>query len=376
MKTWRCLGLAALMIIAVPLPAAAQFPTIDLEPFVRNENQITYLTHAGDERLFLVEKQGRIMIIENEQILDTPFLDIADRVESDGSEQGLLSIAFDPAYKENGEFYVNYTSQGGGHTVISRFHVTDNPALADAESEEILMTIDQPARNHNGGQIQFGPDGYLYIGMGDGGRGGDPWDNAENLSVLLGKMLRLDVTGQETYVIPEDNPYADLEMYNPEIWAYGLRNPWRFSFDRETGDLYIADVGQGTYEEINFQFADSPGGEYYGWNSSEGLHCYEESDCDMTTTTLPVFEYDHSLGCSITGGYVYRGTAFPEMQGIYFFGDYCSGIIWGIRDASTSSPQVEWLAQMSIDLASFGEDVSGELYALDLDGTVYRLIAS
>ncbi|MCL4877375.1 MAG: PQQ-dependent sugar dehydrogenase [Anaerolineae bacterium] len=363
------------LLLSLPFTTAAQFPAIDLEPYVTVPNRITYLTHAGDERLFLVEKEGRVLIVENQQVLDSPFLDISDRVLSSGSEQGLLSIAFDPNYAENGEFYVNYTDQAGdGDTVISRFRVTDDPNVADPVSEEIILTIDQPARNHNGGQIKFGPDGYLYVGTGDGGRGGDPWDNAENLSVLLGKMLRLKVTGEATYAVPADNPYAEIDLYRPELWSYGLRNPWRFSFDRETGDLYIADVGQGNYEEVNFQYADSSGGENYGWNTSEGLHCYSASNCDMTAVTLPVVEYDHSLGCSVTGGYVYRGTAFPSLNGIYFFGDYCSGIIWGMTEADTSRPQVERLLQTTVSIASFGEDVNGELYVLDLSGAVYRLV--
>ena len=265
-------------------------PSISLEPFVSVPSQITYLTHAGDGsgRIFLVEKPGRVRIIKEGRVQENPFLDITDLVESGGSEQGLLSITFDPDYEKNNEFYVNYTSRaGGGDTTIARYRVSADPNAADSSSGQVLLTIDQPAGNHNGGQLQFGPDDYLYIGMGDGGRADDPWDNAENMGVLLGKMLRIAVQGQETYAVPHDNPFIEQNDVRAEIWAYGLRNPWRFSFDRGTGDLYIADVGQNKWEEIDYQPAQSTGGEHYGWDTTEGTYCFEPADgCDMTERHL------------------------------------------------------------------------------------------
>jgi glucose/arabinose dehydrogenase len=367
---------------STPLPEPTDIPvifppSISLEPFVSVPSQITYLTHAGDGsgRIFLVEKPGRVRIIEEGQVLETPFLDISDLVEAGGSEQGLLSIAFDPDYQNNGEFYVNYTSRsGGGDTTIARYRLSAEPNTADASSGQVLLTIDQPAGNHNGGQIQFGPDGYLYVGMGDGGRADDPWDNAENMDVLLGKMLRIAVQGQKTYAIPHDNPFVEQTDIRTEIWVYGLRNPWRFSFDRGTGDLYIADVGQGQWEEIDYQPAQSAGGEHYGWDTTEGTHCFEPADgCDMTAITLPVTEYGHDQGCSVTGGYVYRGAAHPQWDGIYFYADFCSGDIWALRQVSDGNWQNEVVFDSDYRVASFGEDETGELFVLDLNGTVYRL---
>ncbi len=377
MKLYHLLMIALLLGWVQPGTADTerQFPGIALEEWVTAPHEITYLTHAGDDRLFLVEKRGTVLIIENGELLATPFLDIVSLVHSGGSEQGLLSIAFDPDYAATGEFYVYYTDRAGdGDNVVARYQVTDDPNAADHQSGEILLTIDDPARNHNGGQLQFGKDGYLYIGTGDGGSAGDPWDNAENPASLLGKMLRIDVREQEMYAIPADNPFAENSAFRPEIWAYGLRNPWRFSFDRVTGDLYIGDVGQNQFEEINFQFADSPGGENYGWNMSEGFSCYETPNCDLSAVTLPSFVYPHSQGCSVTGGYVYRGAAFPAMQGVYFFADYCNGVVWGMQGAETGTPTVEMLLNTGVNIASFGEDMQGELYILDLSGIVYRLV--
>jgi len=352
-------------------------PAVSLGPFVSVPGQITYLTHAGDGsgRIFLVEKQGRVRIIEEGRVLETPFLDISNLVESGGSEQGLLSIAFDPDYENNGEFYVNYTSRaGGGDTTIARYHLSAEPNAADVSSGQVLLTIDQPAGNHNGGQIQFGPDDYLYIGTGDGGQANDPWDNAENLGVLLGKMLRIAVQGQDTYAIPYDNPFIEQNDIRAEIWAYGLRNPWRFSFDRSTGDLYIADVGQNQWEEIDYQPSQSVGGEHYGWDTTEGTHCFEPATgCDASAITMPVAEYGHNQGCSITGGYVYRGTAQPQLDGIYFYADFCSGDIWALQQEADGSWQDEVVFDSDYRVASFGEDEAGELYVLDLNGTVYRL---
>jgi glucose/arabinose dehydrogenase len=363
-----------------PPPTTAAQPIgtfeIQLKPIV--EGSLTrpdYLTHAGDDRLFVVEQPGRIRIIKNGQLLDRPYLDITDKVTTRGNEQGLLSVAFHPDYAANGQFFVNYTRQPDGATVIERYSVSpDDPDRADAQSGQVILVIAQPESNHNGGLIKFGPDGYLYIGMGDGGGAGDqhgPIGNGQDPQALLGKMLRIDVTNQDTYAIPASNPSGD------EIWASGVRNPWRFSFDRATSDLYIADVGQNAYEEVNFQPASSRGGENYGWRIMEGLHCFSPSvGCDQTGLVLPVAEYSHDAGgCSVTGGYVYRGSKYPALHGAYFFGDYCSGIIWSLQRDGDQWQMTKRL-ESGLRLSSFGEDVNGELYVVDHGGGVYRLVTS
>jgi glucose/arabinose dehydrogenase len=354
---------------------------ITLQPIIAGGLQRpTFLTHAFDDRLFVLEQVGRIRIIENDQLLPDAFLDISDRVGSTANEQGLLGLAFHPNYAipdapGQGQFYVNYTDRAG-NTHISRFSVmADDPYRADPESEVDYLFVEQPYPNHNGGMLAFGPDGYLYVGSGDGGSAGDPLGNGQSLATLLGKVLRLDVDSvTDAYTIPPDNPFAGGASALPEIWAYGLRNPWRFSFDRVTGDLYIADVGQSRWEEANFQPGDSTGGENYGWSIMEGMHCYNSETCDQNGLVLPIFEYDHAQGgCSVTGGYVYRGVLFPQMTGNYFVADYCSGIIWRLF------PEGErWLADIALDsdlvIPSFGEDINGEVYALDFrTGGVYRL---
>ncbi|HFQ92868.1 MAG TPA: glucose dehydrogenase [Anaerolineae bacterium] len=352
-------------------PAAS----IQLEPAAEGFAKPVYLTHAGDERLFVVEQEGTIRIVADGNVLAAPFLDIRDRVGADASERGLLSVAFHPQYGDNGRFFVNYTNKDG-NTVVSRFRVNaDDSNTADPASEEILFTIGQPYPNHNGGQLQFGPDGYLYVGMGDGGLADDPEENGQNKGTLLGALLRIDVNVADApfYGVPADNPFVNDEDGRNEIWAIGLRNPWRFSFDRLTGNMFIADVGQNEWEEIHVQPADSPGGENYGWDIMEGFHCFKADSCDQTGLELPVFEYDHSFGCSITGGYVYRGAAYPELSGNYFFGDFCSGNIWRLfpEGADWSDAIVR---QSGLNISSFGEDVNGELYVLDYgSGTVYRI---
>lgn len=334
----------------------------------------TFLTHAGDGRLFVSDQVGRIHIIENGEVLPAPFLDIRDRIGSEALEQGLLSVAFHPEYAQNGRFYANYTNLNGD-TVISRFQVNAaDPNSADPASETNIMTLEQPFANHNGGQLKFGPDGYLYIGMGDGGSANDPEGNGQNPSNLLGALLRIDVDNGDPYAIPSNNPFAGDPDRADEIWAYGLRNPWRFSFDRLTGDLYLADVGQRTWEEINYQPAASDGGENYGWNTLEGNHCFENAGCDSAGTILPVAEYDHGFGCSVTGGYIYRGSQFPALTANYFFADYCSGIIWRLF----RHPEGDWSQEMVLEsgrtISSFGEDVNGELYLLDhADGAVLQI---
>ncbi len=356
---------------------ALVWPLVQPEPVTTMLTQPVYVTHAGDGsgRLFVVEKPGLIRVIRNDQLLSAPFLDIRDRVGSSGGEQGLLSVAFPPGYGSSRfHFYVYYTSVENGQTVVSRFQVSADPDQADAASEEILLTQSQPFSNHNGGQLAFGPlDGYLYIGLGDGGSGGDPQNNAQDVGVLLGKILRIDVeSGDVPYGIPATNPLVDTPGARPEIWAFGLRNPWRFSFDRQRGDLYIGDVGQNLYEEIDFQPAASAGGQNYGWRIMEGFHCYNPADCDPTGLVLPVWEYSHDLGCSVTGGMVYRGNRTSAARGIYFYGDYCSGLIWGlIRDGGEWSNHL--LLESGLRISSFGEDESGEIYVASLDGRLYRL---
>jgi glucose/arabinose dehydrogenase len=345
----------------------------ELEKTADGYNKPLYLTHAGDgsDRIFIVEQRGVIWILDKDRRqIETPYLDISARVRS-GGEQGLLGLAFHPQYRENGLFYVHYSDKKGD-TVISRFKVSENPDRANGDSEEIIMTAEQPYSNHNGGQIAFGPDGYLYIGLGDGGSGGDPLGNGQNTDTLLGAILRIDVDGENTYNIPAGNPFKEPENGRPEIWTFGLRNPWRFSFDRLTGDLYIGDVGQNQWEEINHQDADNPGGENYGWNQMEGSHCYK-AGCASVAYTPPVAEYSHREGCSVTGGYVYRGAIAQNLDGIYIYGDYCSGRIWTLQRLETGQWESKTWLDTSFAISSFGEDGAGEIYVIDHGGGVYRI---
>ena len=365
------------------------WPDLQLGTPITTANSPVALTHApdGSGRLFIVERAGRIRIWDGGAL--RTFLDLRSRVntnDSGGDERGLLALAFSPGYATNGHFYVNYISSNSsprGSTVISRFTV--NPANADdgiETSEEVILVIPQPEPNHNGGQINFGPDGYLYIGMGDGGGAGDlhgSVGNGQANDTFLGKMLRIDVEGLPDpglpYAIPADNPFLlDTQVPN-EIWAFGLRNPWRWSFDRKTGDMYIADVGQYEWEEVNFIPAASTGGENFQWRRVEGFNTFN-SGTPLTkgTSTDPVFEYDHNAGSSITGGYVYRGSSFPRMEGIYYFGDYNSGRIWGLQ----RDPSGNWIDRQfldtSLNVSSFGEDEAGNLYVASLyTGDIYRL---
>jgi glucose/arabinose dehydrogenase len=327
----------------------------------------------GSGRLYVVEQPGRVRVIADGQMLETPFLDLTDRVGSGGNEQGLLSIAFGPA---DGRVYVNYTDLRGD-TIVSRFAVNPDGLAADAGNEQVLLAIDQPYANHNGGLVKFGPDGMLYIGMGDGGSAGDPQNFGQNPASLLGKMLRIDVSRADAergtpYAIPPDNPVVFGEAAAPEIWAAGLRNPWRFSFDRATGDLYIADVGQNAIEEINFQPASSPGGENYGWRLREGFEAYR-GGADSPSFTPPIHQYGHDAGCSVTGGYVYRGVQLAGWDGMYVYGDYCSGAVWGLRRGADGQWVNQLLFNAGFTISSFGEDAAGELYLIDHGGSVYRL---
>ncbi|MBC6936067.1 MAG: glucose dehydrogenase [Chloroflexi bacterium] len=335
-------------------------------------NRPVLVTHAGDAsgRLFIVEQYGRIWIYTGGALLPQPFLDVADRLSTRGNEQGLLGLAFHPNYETNGLFFVNYTDRDGA-TAVVRYRVSaDDPNRADPASAETILQIAQPFGNHNGGHIAFGPDGYLYIGMGDGGSAGDPQGSGQNPTALLGKMLRIDVNA-EPYAIPSDNPFVNAAGFAPEIWALGLRNPWRFSFDRAAGDLYIADVGQNAIEEVNFQPAGSSGGENYGWNFLEGTRVYSRAAAPAGLTA-PFFEYPHSEGCSVTGGYVYRGERLPDLQGTYLFGDYCSGMVYASRrDGAGIWRTVRWL-DTNESISSFGEDEAGELYLVGHAGSIFR----
>lgn len=335
------------------------------------------ITNAGDERLFIVEKAGYIRILSKDgQVNSTPFLNI-DTLINDLGERGLLGLAFHPAYSDNGYFFVNYTNNDG-NTVVARYEVSDSdPDVADHSSASILLTIVQPFSNHNGGDLNFGPDGYLYIALGDGGDGGDPQNHGQRRQSLLGKILRIDVDNGDPYAIPEDNPFAQTDETLDEIWALGLRNPWRFSFDRMTGDMWIGDVGQGNLEEIDFQAAASTGGENYGWRCYEGTVPYNTNDCGASTDyTFPIHAYESNLpiGCSVTGGFVYRGATFPLLYGKYIYADYCSGKIWALEQDESG----EWINTELFDgpnsrYVSFGEDHEGELYLAGINGDIYQV---
>ena len=367
-----------------PVSVPAGWPQISLSTVAGGFAQPVHVTHAGDGsgRIFVVEQAGRIRILDNGVVLPVPFLDLASLVSPRvvaGGEQGLLSVAFPPESAAKRYFYVNYTRDPDGATVVARYRVSaGDENVADPASEDVILTIPQPFANHNGGQLAFGPDGYLYIGMGDGGSGGDPDQVAQNPDNVLGKLLRIDVeSGEVPYGIPPTNPFLGMAGYRPEIWALGLRNPWRFSFDRGTGDLYIGDVGQGTFEEIDFQPAGDPGGRNYGWNLMEGDSCYPPGTvgCNRTGLALPVYVYAHSPECSVTGGHVYRGSAFPSLQGVYLFGDLCSGRIWGIRKNGGAWDNA-LLAATTLTITTFGEDESGNVYVVNYaNGDLLRIVS-
>ncbi len=355
----------------------ANAQTLTTSLFISGMNRVVDIQNAGDERLFLVEKSGIIKISNLSGVLNAqPFLNISSIVESSGNEQGLLGLAFHPNYKNNRYFYLNYINLAG-NSVVARYQTSAaNPDSALASSAQILMTYNQPYSNHNGGSLNFGPDGYLYISTGDGGSGGDPLNNGQNKLTRLGKILRIDVDGTFPYTIPECNPYNNNPAYLPEIWALGLRNPWRCSFDRMTGDYWIADVGQGASEEINHQSVTSLGGENYGWRCYEGTLVYNTSGCQPQSSYVsPVYEYPHTGplgGCSVTGGYVYRGAKHADMFGRYFFGDYCSGVIF-----STNVNTLATVPHGAFSIgtyACFGTDVYGELYtSIDGNGQILKI---
>ncbi len=316
----------------------------------------------AQDRLFIVEQEGKIRLFQNGKLSPLPFLDISERVGSKHSEQGLLGLAFHPEFEKNGYFYVNYTDLQG-NTVIARFQAEAGALQASPKTEKRLLYIPQPYANHNGGGMAFGPDGYLYLGLGDGGSAGDPQNNAQNPRSLLGKLLRIDVNRGDPYTIPPDNPFSN------EIWAYGLRNPWRFAFDLD-GTLYIADVGQNKWEEVNVLPAGAPPGANFGWNLWEGNHPYH-SNPPEDGFIFPVAEYGHHQGCSVTGGVVYRGS-MSEWQGIYFFGDYCTGRIWGLL-RTPQGWQMQSLFDTHANISTFGRDAQGEVYFAHHGGSLYRL---
>lgn len=352
--------------------------TISLQPFANGFNKAVDIK-PQDSRLFVVEKDGRIKIVTGPNtVLSTPFLDIDSRVNSSANERGLLGLAFHPDYANNGYFYLNY-NDSQGDTRISRFSVSANdPNIADPNSELILMDIDQPYSNHNAGDLAFGPDGYLYIPLGDGGSGGDPQNISQNTNRLLGKMLRVDVDNGTPYSIPSDNPFVGNSSYKPEIWAVGLRNPWRISFDRLTGDLWIADVGQDDWEEIDVQPANSTGGENYGWRCYEGLDPFNTSGCGPASQyTDPIHQYANqfSIGCSVTGGYVYRGQDYPNLYGKYVYCDFCTGNFWYLEPDGQGGYSNFSLGNFgSQNFSAFGESTSGELFVAGIgDGTIYQI---
>ncbi len=332
---------------------------------------------AGDHaRLFIVEKPGTIAIVKQGAVLPTPFLDLRGKV-STGGEQGLLGLAFHPAYATNGLFVVNYTDAAGDTRVSLFRRSAAHPDRADPASEQLIVSVAQPFANHNGGMVAFGPDGKLFIGMGDGGSGGDPQGNGQKRSTLLGKLLRLAISASGQVSVPADNPFVAEAGTRPEIWSLGLRNPWRFSFDRLTGDLYIADVGQNLHEEVDaLPLAESRGANF-GWNVMEGASCYGASTCARTGLLLPVVDYPHTEGCSVTGGYAYRGTAIPGLVGHYFYADYCQGWIRSFRlsnGAATDSREWATLAPGG-QVTGFGEDADGEIYVLTGGGRVAKIVS-
>ncbi len=385
----------ASVTLPTPTPTPAPTPTVAvlppgqvrvrLEPVHEGFELPVFLTHAGDGsgRLFVVEKTGKIWVIDGGEMQPAPFLDVSAKITTGGNEQGLLGLAFAPNFAESGHFFVNY-NDSQGTTVVERY--TASPAAAnqaDIASAFTVLTVVQPAANHNGGMLDFGPDGYLYVPLGDGGAANDRFGNGQNPDALLGKILRLDVTSDpaQPYLIPADNPFVAADWngqdVRDEVWAIGLRNPWRTSFDRQTGDFWVADVGQNQIEEVNVLRPGAPGGYNLGWPIMEGKSCFGASECDPTGLTLPVVDYTHLGGnCSVTGGYVYRGAVFPQWNGLYFYGDYCSGRIWTLAPDGSGGWVSAEILDSALTISSFGEDEAGELYLLDYaGGVVYRVAA-
>ncbi len=368
------IGGAAILVAVAHAQAPPAGLQVQTQVLVSGLTDPLHLTHAGDQsrRLFVVEQAGTIRIIRDGRRLPAPFLDIRSRVIA-GGELGLLSVAFHPRYASNGRFFVNYTAnQGKLRTVIAEYRVSrSDPNRAD-RNERVILEVEQPYANHNGGLNLFGPDGMLYIGMGDGGSGGDPHNHGQRLESLLGKLLRIDIDTGPPYGIPAGNPFLGRAVARDEIWAYGLRNPWRFSFDRATGRLFLGDVGQDAWEEIDL----IEKGQNYGWRIMEGAHCFNpRTGCETSGLALPIAEYANGpLGCSVTGGYVYRGTRIRDLVGRYLFGDYCSGRIWTLTEGTAGRWSMAVLADTGLRISSFGEDQIGELYVVDHRGAIHRLL--
>jgi glucose/arabinose dehydrogenase len=357
---------------AGPVTVPPEFNLAVTEVVSGLSNPLYVTAPAGDSRLFVVEQGGRIRIVKNGQLLQTPFLDISSRVSS-GGERGLLSVAFHPSYAANGFFFVNFTDLSGD-TRVERFSRSSDPDVAAPASSKLILTVAQPFANHNGGLNLFGPDGMLYIGLGDGGNAGDPLGNGQNRGTLLGKILRIDVDTGDPYSIPAGNPFVGQQGERAEIWAYGLRNPWRFAFDRPGGLLFIADVGQARFEEVDAVPANRAGVNY-GWNVMEGSACFNSSSCNQQGLELPVISYERSGGpCAVTGGFVYRGASLPEIAGHYFYSDYCAGFLKSFRYQNGSAvDQRTWDVGPIGSITSFGEDAVGELYLTSSNGRVYRI---
>lgn len=354
---------------------AAPPVAVHLERIAAGLDRPLFVTTAGDGsgRIFIVEQGGKILIHRDGRVLGRPFIDLGGELDTSRGERGLLGLAFADDYEQSGLLFVAYTAERQVRVGRMRRSLAD-PEVADPDSLEVVLAMADPAGNHNGGMLAIGPDGHLWIGTGDGGSAGDPWNNAQSLDSLLGKILRIDVR-EDPYRIPPDNPFAGRSGARPEIWAYGLRNPWRFSVDRATGDLWIGDVGQNAWEEIDFEPRVAGGGRNYGWRRLEGSRCYRpRSGCSAEDTVLPVYEYGHGKGCSVTGGYVYRGRALTGLVGWYLFGDYCRGTIWALRQVAAGGVEVAVLAESGLAISSFGELAGGELAVCDhRGGAVWRI---
>ena len=386
----RFLGAVALLLVAAtggctrdsaraPAPVEPTADSLRLVPVATGLDFPTSLTAPpGDTaRLFITEKTGRIRIVRGETLLPEAFLDLRGQV-STGGERGLLSIAFHPDYARNRRFFVYFTDPEGTVEVAEFRAAADNPDRADAASRKTIIRVPQPYSNHNGGQALFGPDGKLYLGLGDGGSGGDPHNNGQDRGTLLGAILRLDVDVGSPYAIPTDNPFVGTSGARGEVWAYGVRNPWRFSFDRTTRDLYVADVGQNRWEEVNVVPFVQAAGANFGWRIMEGAHCFGRDECDRGGLVVPVLEYEHPSGCSVTGGYAYRGRRLPWLAGTYFYADFCGGWIRSFRlEGGRAAQPLDWTQQLGNrgSVVAFGEDAAGELYLLAQGGDVFRLAA-
>lgn len=362
-------GLAPVVVEEPPVPS--------LQLVALGFDQPTHVTTPPGEttRVFVVEQTGVIRLIKDGTVLPDPFLDISPLVTCCLDGKGMLSMVFHPGFAQNGRFWVYYVDLGL-NTRVEEYAISANLDVADPGSAAEVLTLPQALEAHLGGQLAFGPDGFLYIALGDGGEDGDPAGNGQNLGTLQGSLLRIDAVPGAGYQIPADNPFVTTAGARPEIWAYGLRNPWRYSFDRATGDLYIGDVGEDLWEEIDIQPASSPGGENYGWNVAEGNHCFLDPGCDLAAFTPPAYEYGHDPGCSVTGGFVYRGTVFPLLDGTYFYADFCEGVVRSFRFQGAPVGHRSWEPELGVlnQIVSFGQDGNGELYVLTREGALYKMV--